>query len=158
MVRPPFPLRWLPGRLAYMLVGFRWGWARPRPALVRLDGREYQADHYEIHVGNGRFCGGGAQFTPAAELDDGLLDVTRLHSVSRLRNFLTMLAHLQRGTLKPQPGVDIQRSKTVEIEQEHGFPVYLDGDWREVVAATPEARANVRIELVPSAIDVICHA
>ena len=158
MFEPSGLLRRLPGRLAYFLVGIRRGMSPPQRMRVRLDGAERVADFHEIHVGNGRYCGGGAQFTPQAVPDDGMFDVATFHTVSSLRNFWTMLRHLQSGTIQACRGVDFDRCRVVEIEQDEAFPVYLDGDWRQVEPVGSGLPAFVRVELVPAALDVLVPA
>lgn len=151
----PFPVNVLSGHLAYLAAGFRSMFYRFGPATVRIDGEERRASFYEIHAGNGRFCGGGIQFTPRAELDDGLLDVTFMHSVAHWRFVKTMLVEVRRGTLAVGPGVDFARGRRLEIERGERFAVCIDGECRHVVPPAGGGPARLVVEVAPAALDVL---
>jgi len=58
---------------------------KPRYLEATIDGELYRFKKaYLINVNNGMFIGGGMQITPKAKLDDDLLDVVIVHSISRL--------------------------------------------------------------------------
>ena len=159
MIEPPFYLRALTGQVAYVAAGLRRLFFRPRPMIVRVDGREHRQDFYEVHVGNGRFCGGGIQYTPRAVPDDGLLDVSLFHTMPRWSFLATNLGPVRHGTLVPAPerGIEMLVGHAVEIEQSQEFPIYLDGESRMVEGA--EGRpASVRVEVVPGALEVLVPA
>jgi YegS/Rv2252/BmrU family lipid kinase len=159
MTEPPFYMRVLTGHVAYFAAGMRrLLFFRPTPMVVRLDGREEKRLlFYEVHVGNGRFCGGGIQYTPRAAPDDGLLDVTLLHSMPRWTHIATCFGPIRNGTLTPAPahGIELERVRSLEIEQPRAFAVYLDGESRMVGTSDGTATARVAIEVVPAALDVL---
>jgi len=156
MLDPPLLLRLLPARIAYMLSGVWNGRRRPVPLSITLDGvPSPRALFHEAHVGNGRYCGGGAQFTPRALVDDGLLDAALFHTVSRLRNFWTMFTKVQGGTVDTGTGVDAARASRVEITSASPLAVYLDGDLRIAPLSGADGRARIRIEVAKGALDVL---
>lgn len=159
MAHPPGYLRFLTGHLAYLAVGLRRMFHRPDRMRLELDGASpREANFYEIHVGNGRFCGGGIQFTPRAAIDDGLLDVTTIHTISRWKVIPTLFFDVRAGTLAPMKGVDFARTTHLAIEQPQGFPVYVDGEWREVEPPAEGRPARVEVEVAPGALDVLAPA
>lgn len=120
------------GRLAYVvkgarqLVQFETG-----DALFRADGAVVHDGTFAFFaVGNARWTGGGTRITPAADPDDGRLDVVIATGASRL-DLLTLLPDLRAGTHLDDPDVRYFRAGTLEVESEEAIPVNADG---EVVA------------------------
>ena len=78
-------------------------------------------------VANSRAYGGGMLVAPAAELDDGLLDVITTADVSKL-SFLRGLPDVFKGAHVERPEVSSSRAADVEIEADRPFAVYADGE------------------------------
>jgi diacylglycerol kinase (ATP) len=156
MAARPLHVRLLKGHAAYFVSGLLRAFAAAFPATIEIDGAVRSGRFHEVHVGNGRFCGGGIQYTPRAEVDDGRLDVTLLEEMSHLRFIAVNLRYVRHGTLAPDAaaGVVFERVRRFAIEEASGFPVYLDGEHREVDPRRGE-RARVEIEVAPGAIEAI---
>ena len=123
---------------------------RPATFTVTIDGgRPRTFTGYTVAVANSRSYGGGMQLAPAADLDDGQLDVVTISALSRLR-FLTLLPTVFAGTHVNQPVVEMARARTVEIAASRPFILYADGD--------PIARLPARITVLPGAMRVIVPA
>jgi YegS/Rv2252/BmrU family lipid kinase len=151
MVDPPLIVRLLTGHLAYFAAGLLRMFAPAAPMTLSIDGDgTREALLHEVHIGNGRFCGGGIQYTPRAVLDDGLLDVTTIHGMPQWRFLKTML-RVRSGTIAPGDGVEMGLVRRARVEQRRPFAVYLDGEHR-MVAGDP---ARVEVEVVPAALDVL---
>ncbi len=58
---------------------------RPVHLRVEADGLREEGDYLICSVANGRFIGGGIPICPAAEVDDGLLDLVLVRNVPRYR-------------------------------------------------------------------------
>lgn len=102
-----------------------------------------------IAVVNGTYAGGGMNFSPAARLDDGLLDVLAVCGISRA-GLLRELARVHRGGHLANPKVKFTRGARARIETHDpadSLPVEADGDVR---GHTP---AEFRI--MPAALRVI---
>lgn len=58
---------------------------RPIPYVLSVDGTELECDAMLVAVGNTASYGGGMRICPDARVDDGLLDVTVVKSISRAK-------------------------------------------------------------------------
>lgn len=158
MVDPPFYLRFVTGHLAYLITGILRAFDTAAEMTVRLDGGEPRCGRFhEVHVGNGRFCGGGISFTPRAEIDDGLFDVTTMAKMARHRLIVTLAGDVRGGRLAPSAdgAIRFDRARRVEIEQARPFSAYLDGEHREIVPLDGTGAARIEAEIVPAALDVL---
>lgn len=102
--------------------------ARLRPIDYRLvvDGVEHRERALLVSVGNNVSLGGGMKVTPAALLDDGLLDVMLVRPLSRLE-FLRIFPRVFAGTHVTDPRVITMRGRRIRIEAE-GIVGYADGE------------------------------
>lgn len=117
---------------------------------VTIDGgRPRTVNGYTVAAANSRSYGGGMQLAPAADLDDGQLDVVIIHDLPRAR-FLTLMPTVFTGTHVNQPVVEVVRARTIEIAASRPFQVYADGD--------PIAELPARISVLPGAMRVIVPA
>lgn len=89
--------------------------------------RTYEGKVVMFAVGNGRQAGGGAQMTPNAILDDGLLDVmlVKAHEGS---NFFDTLESLARLKFNATDGFHHIRTSQLKIESDREMQVNLDGE------------------------------
>jgi YegS/Rv2252/BmrU family lipid kinase len=143
--------RWVRGNLVYAYGALRalahW---RSATFTVTIDGgRPRTVNGYTVAAANSRSYGGGMQLAPAADLDDGQLDVVIIHDLPRAR-FLTLMPTVFTGTHVNQPVVEVVRARTIEIAASRPFQVYADGD--------PIAELPARISVVPGAMRVIVPA
>ncbi|WP_200932320.1 MULTISPECIES: diacylglycerol kinase family protein [unclassified Microcella] len=121
--------------------------ARLRPIDYRLvvDGVELRERALLVSVGNNTSLGGGMTVTPAALLDDGLLDVMLVRPLSRLA-FLRIFPRVFAGTHVTDPRVVTMRARRIRIEAE-GIVAYADG---ERIAPLP-----IDVEVEPGALRVL---
>ena len=123
---------------------------RPVTFTVTLDGgRPRTITGYTVAAANSRSYGGGMQLAPAADLDDGQLDVVVIHHLPRPR-FLLVLPTVFTGTHVNQKIVETSRARTIEIAASRPLTLYADGD--------PIAELPVRISVLPGAMRVIVPA
>jgi len=83
---------------------------------------------YSIGTANSKAYGGGMRAAPDAMLDDGLLEVLVLESVSKLRFVTRILPGVFKGTHVDEPSVSVFRAAEVEISADRPFTMYADGD------------------------------
>lgn len=103
---------------------------------------------YSVAAANSSAYGGGMFLAPAAELDDGLLDVVVTEHVSKLR-FLAGLPRVFGGSHVRLPNVHVFRAREVRLSADRPFTVYADGDPIAELPCTVRAlRGGVRV-LVP---------
>jgi YegS/Rv2252/BmrU family lipid kinase len=117
--------RW--GRLAYLRAGARHLAADGALVSVDVDGRPwFEGRAACVLVGNlGRVLGGLEVF-PAAEADDGQLDIGVLAASSR-RDWVRVAARAVTGRIDASPMVEITRGTKVKFRLDHTMPWELDG-------------------------------
>ena len=99
---------------------------RPVPYRAILDGRKVEGDAMLVAVGNGISYGGGMRVCPDAAPDDGMLDVTWLHGVSKA-TFLRVFPQVFSGSHTRSPHVSTTRATTLELDAP-GQLAYADGE------------------------------
>lgn len=99
---------------------------RPVSYAVTIDGNLHEADGMLVAVGNTHRYGGGMQVCPDATPDDGVLDVTWLHAVSK-PTFLKAMPSVYSGAHVTQSFVTTHRGATLHIAAE-GQIAYADGE------------------------------
>ena len=114
---------------------------------IKVDGEPfYSGQVFSGAVGIGRFNGGGMQQTPNAAIDDGLLDLTIIKDISKLkvmRNFKMLYS----GKIYTLPEVVYTQCRTIEIATEPETRIEIDG---EAVGTSP-----FKFTLVPKSIKVV---
>ncbi len=142
--------KWVKGRLVYAYAALRAlvAW-KPARFTVTLDGRATEFSGYSVAVANSKAYGGGMFIAPAAELDDGLLDVVMTAECSKLQ-FLRHLPDVFEGEHVAHDNVSVERAAEVRIEADRPFAVYADGDHLADLPAT--------VRLLPGALRMIVPA
>lgn len=95
---------------------------------------------------NGRYYGGGFQSAPLANLQDGLLDVTLIEDVSRLRILRLLPIYFQGKHI----GIDVVtnfRTTKIEVQSSKPIQVGCDGELEE--------RTEFKLEVVPAGLHLI---
>jgi YegS/Rv2252/BmrU family lipid kinase len=123
---------------------------KPATFTLELDGRARVFRGYSVAAANGKAYGGGMFAAPAAELDDGLLDVVWLGQTGKLRFLFNLMPKVFKGKHVDEPQVTVERATEVRIEADRPFTVYADGD--------PIAELPVTVRLLPKALRVIVAA
>jgi YegS/Rv2252/BmrU family lipid kinase len=136
------------GNLVYLYAALR-ALAAWKPARfeLTLDGERIAFRGYSVAAANNKAYGGGMYAAPAAELDDGLLDVVWCNDVPKRRLLFTLLPRVFKGTHVELEEVVVERAREVEIAADRPFAVYADGDWLCDLPA--------RVRLLPRALRVI---
>jgi YegS/Rv2252/BmrU family lipid kinase len=140
---------WL-GNLVYAYGALR-ALASWRPARFEIEldppGERLSFTAYTVGACNSKTYGGGMRAAPDAMLDDGLLEVVVLETVSK-REFLTkLLPRVFKGTHVELPSVHVFRAAAVEISADRPFTMYADGD--------PIGELPLRVSTVAGAISVL---
>lgn len=122
---------------------------RPARFQVELDppaeARSFTA--YTVGAANSKTYGGGMRAAPGAMLDDGLLEVVILESVSKLRFLTKILPKVFSGAHVQEPTVHVFRAAEVLISAERPFTVYADGD--------PLGELPLLIRALPGAVTIL---
>lgn len=108
----------------------------------------FEGPALSVALGNGKYCGGGLRQTPDAVPDDGLIDLTVIRRIPKIRIALNIRRLLDGsiGKLKP---VKMTRAGKIQIYSSPASFMEVDG---ESVGCTP-----VTASIIPSAINVITN-
>jgi diacylglycerol kinase (ATP) len=99
---------------------------------LTIDGRVRELDAMLVAIGNTGSYGGGMKICPDADVADGLLDVTIVHPVNRLK-LVQLLPRMYSGTFVRDACVEQLRAHDVTVEGP-GLVGFGDG---EMIAAAP---------------------
>ncbi|MCQ2116859.1 MAG: diacylglycerol kinase family lipid kinase [Bacteroidales bacterium] len=120
---------------------------RSKHFRIYADGKLfYDGPVFSGAVGIGKYNGGGMKQTPQAKVDDGLMDLTIIRKMSKLkiiRNFRLLYS----GSIYDVPDVLFTQAKKIEIETNPSTRIEIDG---EAVGESP-----FTFELVPGSIRVV---
>ncbi len=140
---------WLGGLVyAYGALGALISW-RPARFEIELDppGERHVFTAYSIGAANSKAYGGGMRAAPDAMLDDGLLEVPVLESVSKLSFLTKILPKVFSGTHVREPSVRVFRAADVAISADRPFTMYADGD--------PIGELPARVRALPGAVTML---
>ena len=122
----------------------------PSLAKVICDGEVvFDGAYLSMAFGVGRYSGGGMRQTPAAVLDDGLLDMTIIPDLP-LKRIAREVPRLFTGTFLKVPELVVSKSKVITVipsRDSSPEPAEVDG---EVIGKVP-----VRFEVLDSQINIV---
>ena len=119
----------------------------PKKFNIKCDDKLfYEGLVFSGAVGIGKYNGGGMQQTPDAEFDDGLMDLTIIKKMSKLR-IVRNFKLLYSGNIYSIPKVLHSQAKKIEIQTWPETRIEIDG---EAVGTSPFV-----FELVPQSIRVV---
>jgi YegS/Rv2252/BmrU family lipid kinase len=140
---------WL-GNLVYVYGALRAliAW-RPARFEIELDppGERVTIMAYTVGAANSRAYGGGMRAAPDALLDDGLLDVLALESVSKFKFVTNILPKVFSGRHVREPGVRVWRAREIAVSADRPFAMYADGD--------PIGELPLRVRALTGAVQVL---
>jgi diacylglycerol kinase (ATP) len=99
----------------------------PRPVRLRSEDGTRDVQIMFAAVGNTRQYGGGIRITPAAVVDDGLLDLCIVHETTRME-LLKTLPKAYTGAHVKSPFVESARGREFHFTSEQAMAVYADGE------------------------------
>jgi len=100
---------------------------------VQIDDRRLERVCNNVIVANCRYFAGGMKILPAAEPDDGVLDVLVFGDISK-RDLAMNLHKLYRGTHVTHPKAELDRGVRIDVTPDQPLPIEVDG---EVPGTTP---------------------
>ena len=115
---------------------------------VHMNGTVRQEKTYLVAAGNGTSVAGGVMLTPAASLNDSLLDICHVEDIG-VGTIARHAPKLFDGRIGEVKQVTLSRSPYLQIETDSYLPIHMDG---EILASeTTSYSVNIR----PGAIRVI---
>ncbi|MET8906017.1 MULTISPECIES: diacylglycerol kinase family protein [unclassified Streptomyces] len=121
------------------------GWRATR-YRVTVDGEEHAFTGYTVVAANSGYYGFNRLIAPAAEVDDGLLEVVMIHDAPRWL-FFKLMNELGTGAHVHRPQVRVLRGREIRVEADRAIPYGADG---EVEASVP-----VTARVLPGALRVL---
>ena len=119
------------------------------PARIVLDGKEVANQHfYTINIGLCKYSGGGMQFVPHAEIDDGQFAVSYVNSIPKLK-VIASTHYLYGGKIAKFKDAKLFKAKKISVEAVDDAPTLLELDG-EFVGETP-----ITFEIIHKALNVI---
>ncbi len=123
---------------------------KPATFELTLDGdRTHEVTGYSVGAANSKAYGGGMYAAPAAELDDGLLDVVMLAQMRKRRFLFSLMPKVFKGTHVDEPEVTVLQAAELTISADRPFTVYADGDPIAELPATIRALRGAVQVVVP---------
>ena len=120
-----------------------------KQARIILDGKEVANQHfYTINIGLCKYSGGGMQFVPHAEIDDGQFAISYVNSIPKLA-VIASTHYLYGGKIAKFKHAKLFKAKQMKVEAVDDAPTLLELDG-EFVGETP-----VEFEIIPKALKVI---
>ncbi|MEH6455898.1 MAG: diacylglycerol kinase family protein [Cocleimonas sp.] len=120
-----------------------------KQARIVLDGKEVANQHfYTINIGLCKYSGGGMQFVPHAEIDDGQFAISYVNSIPKLK-VIASTHYLYGGKIAKFKDAKLYKAKHMKVEAVDDAPTLLELDG-EFVGETP-----VEFEVIPKALKVI---
>ncbi len=122
---------------------------RPARFQIELDppGERHNFSGYTVGACNSKTYGGGMRAAPDALLDDGLLDVVVLESVSKLRFLTKILPKVFSGAHVREASVKVFRAREIAVSADRPFTMYADGD--------PIGELPLRVHAIGGAVRVL---
>lgn len=140
------PLKRL-GNAAYTLaVLLRLPWLKAQTLTLEVDGETIVREGVFVEVANSRFTGTTFLIAPKAKLDDGLLDVVLLKSISRI-GLLRLFRTVFDGSHIHHPGVEYFQARSITVAEQFPGRLIPDG---EILGSSP-----ARFDCVPGAIQFL---
>lgn len=113
---------------------------------IEANGQVIEGEVFSISIGNGKFSGGGMMQTPAAIINDGLLDATIYLHMPKTR-IIANVKRLYNGTIRQVKGIVSLRSNNFKIHCDG--PIFAETDG-EIIGDGP-----YEISILPNALRVM---
>jgi diacylglycerol kinase (ATP) len=138
------------GDLSYLLGVFYQTMAlKPYHLTIEIDGRTFERENVFVEISNSRYTGKDFLMAPSAKLDDGLLDITLLNKLSRVK-VLQCLPKIFTGTHGTMKEVEMFQAKQVKIKTSSPKLLTPDG---QLMGSTP-----IEVKCLPGALEVFTKA
>jgi diacylglycerol kinase (ATP) len=98
------------------------------PVRLEIDGRIIEQDNVFVEISNTKYTGTEFLIAPAASMDDGLLDVTLLRKLRRLR-LLRLFPTIYSGRHVEFEEVSVFKARSIRILAPAGYPMASDGEF-----------------------------
>lgn len=121
---------------------------RPPHMQVSMGAERFESRQFLIAIGNGCCAGGRFRLTPDAGIDDGLLDICRVETLSRLR-LLRILPSVLSGRHGRFDEIRMSQTESINVRCPAGTMVHADGEMLEQQAV------EIRVRVKPGVLGVL---
>lgn len=121
---------------------------RYQPISISINGGAVETV-FSLTIANANQFGNNAYISPHSDVQDGLLEVVKIHKIGLFRAFF-MAIRLFRGNIHESNKVDILATKAIQIRYKENAPFHLDGE------SIMTENANIEVEIIPKALHIIC--
>jgi YegS/Rv2252/BmrU family lipid kinase len=104
---------------------------------------------FSLTIANANQFGNNAYISPLSDIQDGLLEVVKIHKIGLFRAFFIAL-RLFKGNIHESNKVEIITTKEIHIKYMANAPFHLDGE--SIMTETE----YLSIKIIPKALNVIC--
>lgn len=94
---------------------------------IRVDDKIYKGKYTLVAIGNNKYCGGGVNILPDANIQDGMLDVCIVKNTTLLQKIM-YLPKITKGKHENLAIVKILRGKNISVVSNRKLPVSFDGE------------------------------
>jgi diacylglycerol kinase (ATP) len=119
---------------------------RDIPVTIQDEKWDFQGPLFLMAIANSSTYGGRLKIAPSAKIDDGMLDICLVPSVSRWE-VLKILPRAFSGSHVNHPAVSMRSTKSVGIESEYPTWIWADGE--------PLTQTPTTIEVLPKSLAVL---
>lgn len=121
-------MKWL-GRMTYVLGAAQIIKSfKPIQICLQIDGQTYEYDQvWFVAITNTSNYAGGMEICPAAQVDDGWLDICCVREVTPIK-LLRMLPSVYKGKHIRHSSVILHRGKEIAIQSDLPYPIHVDGE------------------------------
>jgi len=98
-----------------------------RIVKIKFNSRENEVKVVSVIVANGKYAGGGMKFAPAAQLNDGLLDIIVVNDMSKFK-LIKSFSRVYKGTHLELPEIHCYQTVKIDIIPRDRTLVYADGE------------------------------
>jgi diacylglycerol kinase (ATP) len=140
------------GALGYLICVFKaLPDLRPFPVEVSIGNQTWSGEIVMMAVANGPYYGGGMKISPAARMDDGVLNVCIVETLPR-RKLLWNLSKVFRGTHIQHPQVRLFAASEVKMTCEGVQEIFADGEFAGETPAVWKVESRSLALMLPTRI------
>ena len=104
---------------------------------------------FSLTIANANQFGNNAYISPLSDIQDGLLEIVKIHKIGLMRAFFIAI-RLFNGNIHESNKVEITATKSIHIKYKKEAPFHLDGE--SILTTSPD----LAIKIIPKALNVIC--
>lgn len=122
------PKKWMRGFTGYAWFTLqRFGFFKEQYVTIIADGINYSGTYFAVNICNASQFGYGARIAPAADLQDGMLELVLIHKQPKWK-YPLMLYPLFRSNIHNTPGVQTILCSHVELRMDATAQFQIDGE------------------------------